>query len=218
MRSLIIAVLVLVVTPAVDAGQFTYKTASVMPSRQCDGETWYGDHDETYGAEFTCRLDAPFSLKLEAGLPRNGPESLAVEAKYEFRGLRSDRLALGITAASGMETGSGSVTGGAVIVPLSLRLVPDRLALHLNAGASHSRDTGDTSAYWGGAVELALTGPFTAVAETFGTGGDDPTVRTGLQASLLDGRLALSVSYLDELETGGVHGWAAGAAFQVVTF
>lgn len=199
-------------------GQFSYKSAVVMAPKSCGSEVWYGDHEEAYGAELTCRLDAPASLKLETLQPRGESGSYALEAKYQVREHGSEGIAVGLVTTSGFDPGAGRVTDAALVVPISVRLVPDRLNVHLNVGGVHVRDVGDTKATWGTAVELRIAGPFTAIGEAFATGGEDPTLHAGLQAELMDGRLAMSLSYLDEGASGGLDGWLAGAAFHVVSF
>lgn len=215
--SAVLGILCLMQGP-VQAGQFSYKSAAVMAARSCGSEVWYSDHVEAYGAELTCRLEAPASLKLETLQPRGGSGSYALEAKYQIRGHDKDDIALGVVATSGFDPGAGRVTDAALVVPVSLRLIPERLNVHLNVGGVHARDTGSTEETWGAAVELRIAGPFTAIGEAFAAGGENPTLHAGVQAEVMDGQVAMSLSYLDGGAPGDPDGWLAGAAFHVASF
>lgn len=203
---------------AMASGQYVVQPGAVAGPRSCAAEFWHSGFGDANLANFTCRADAPFHFTVEAGVPESGPESYVFEGHYQFRSYDQSGYDVGLFAGTNYDTGSDKVTESLVLVPVTFKPIPDRLNVHVNLGAVHSHEANDTRAFWGAAAELRLFGPVTAVAETFGADGDDPTVHAGLRLTLLDGRLTLDASYLDEREEGGVDGWAAGAAFQVATF
>lgn len=200
------------------SGQYVVQPGAVAGARACAMEVWHGEATDTNSVNLTCRGDAPFHMTAEVGFPESGSEAVVVEGHYQFQGYEQAGYDLGLFGGTSYDTGPDDITESILLVPVTFRPVPERLNVHLNLGAVHAHEPGDTDVFWGAAAELALGGPFTAVAETFGRGGNDPTVQGGLRATVLDGRLTFDVSYLEETADGGASGWAAGAAFQVATF
>lgn len=210
--------LLLAAGPAMASGQYVVQPGAVAGPRSCAAEMWHSDFGDANLANLTCRADAPFHFTAEAGVPESGPESYVFEGHYQFRSYDRAGYDLGLFAGTNYDTGADEITETLLLVPVTVRPIPDRLNVHLNLGAVHSHRDGETDTFWGAAAELKLFGPVTAMAETFGTSGNDPTLHGGLRLTLLDGRLTLDASYLDEQSENGVDGWAAGAAFRVATF
>lgn len=200
------------------AGQFSYKSGGLMAPGQCASELWYAGDAEALGAEIECRGDAPLNLKIKTSMPRDGANVHGLEAEYQLRDYGNGRYALGVNLSASLDDATGRVTGTKLIVPFSVHAAPGLLDIHFNLGASHSRVTDDTQGYWGVAAELYLGETFSMVGETLATGSKDPTVHGGLQASLMNGRLTLSLSYRDDTAPSGAQGWSAGADFRVLTF
>ncbi|MCC5809613.1 MAG: hypothetical protein JJU06_04490 [Ectothiorhodospiraceae bacterium] len=205
--------------PAVMAsGQYVVQDAELIDQRSVEMELWHSDYDEANFLLGTFRDSMPFQLTAEVEMPRFERELFALEGKWLFRDIATHGYGLGLFGGAVYDTETNEVEEGVLLVPFTVEAIADRMMLHLNVGVTHVRDGSDTDPFWGVATEMGLFGPVEAVAEVFGNTDDDPTVQGGLRLMLLDDQVSLDVSYLKELESGGVSGWAAGIGFEALRF
>jgi len=201
------------------SGQYVVQDAETVDIRSCEIELWHNNVDDANFVNTICRFgDAPAQINLEVEMPRTADrEVLALEGKYLFRELHTDGYGLGLFLSLVYDTDSRNIEERALWGMYTVDAIPDRMQLHFNLGATHTRVESETDVFWGGHMALALLGPFEAVAEVFGD-DDDVTTQTGLRMMLLDDQLSVDVSYLKEHQTDGASGFAAGIAFQAFTF
>lgn len=207
-----------VVEEARGSGQYVVQPGAASAARACTLEAWRSDFGQTSLANVTCRADAPVHFTVEVGVPDSGSEQYVFEGHYQLRSHASGGYDLGVFAGTSYDSGPGTLAESVLLVPATLTPVADRVGLHFNLGAVYDHQSNDTEPFWGAAVEWRLIGPLTLVGESFAVDGVRPTLHAGLRLPLLDSRLTLDVSYLDEGEPGGAQGWAAGAAVRLLSF
>ncbi|RFA26803.1 hypothetical protein CAI21_16100 [Alkalilimnicola ehrlichii] len=200
------------------SGQYVVEDADLIEPRSMVLELWYSDFEEANFVEGTVRGEGPFQLTGVIGMPRFGREVLELQGKWAVLDRAAYGYGISLFGAVIYDTDTDEVEEGALLIPVTLEPVPDRMLLHVNVGATHVRDGSETDLFWGVGTEVALFGPVEAVAEVFGNDSDDPTVQAGLRVMLLNDQVSFDVSYYEELEDGGASGWAAGFGIEALRF
>lgn len=207
---------------ALGSGQYEVEDAELIDRQSCETELWHNDALEAQFMNTLCRGQGMHQTNLEIEMPRFDRELFALEHKWLWRDLGESNFGVGLYGGAIYATEGDRFEEFFVTVPLSFHLVPERATAHLNLGALHERGSedqdDDTIPTWGLGTEIGLLGPVSGIAEVFGDDRDDPTVQAGLRATVFSEQLVLDLSYLEELESGGANGWAAGVTLIPIRF
>ncbi len=77
----------------------------------------------------------------------------------------------------------------------SVSVLDDAVVFHLNAGATRDTSAHQTLGNWGIGAEVALGGPFYAIAEGYGISHEKPAYQAGLRYWAIPGRLQVDGTY-----------------------
>ncbi len=186
--------------------------ATIADPGNCQLEVWtQRPQDQTEDwAMPACRVGG---WELGVGAGRIGPDGAAayrshmLQAKTILRPLEKNGWGLGLTIANQYRPGHGLSGDLAVLAPLSLSLLDDRVLVHLNAGWSRPQATRG-GALWAVGTEWAAAGPLTLTLEAYGAQHAHRHAQAGLRLDVVPDRLALDVGIGRRLGRGGPERYA----------
>ncbi|WP_296945221.1 hypothetical protein [uncultured Massilia sp.] len=187
--------------------------ATIADPGNCQLEAWtQRPQDQTeYWAMPACRVGG---WELGVGAGRIGPDgagayrSHMLQAKTILRPLEKNGWGLGLTIADQYRQGHGLSGDLAVLAPLSLSLLDDRVLVHLNAGWSRPQATRRGGALWAVGTEWAAAGPLTLTLEAYGAQRAHSHAQAGLHLDVIPDRLALDAGVGRRLGRGGPERYA----------
>lgn len=208
----------LLVSESQASGQYEVDDAALADPSSVETEIWHNDRQEASFLSFTGRGKGRWQATAELETAREAAEEVyGLEGKYLLREMEQHGYGLGVVAGTGYSSALEDSTETSLVVPASMELVPERVTAHANLGTVHDHDADETDGLWGVAAEVALAGPLSGIAETFGTGDDEPSWQAGLHAEILDGQLVADLSWIDDREADA-DGWAFGIGLQPIRF
>ena len=179
--------------------------ARIVDAKSCQLETWvqsYRAHRTDYWALPGCNPFGWFELTLggayEWGTGGANEKRMLAQFKTLFRTLEPGGWAWGLSVGT-LDTWyspkRSSLFEPYINVPVSVSLADDRVIMHLNVGAVHTRgQTGAWDATWGIGTEIYLNERMFLIAETFGRQGEGTAGQFGVRYWVVPDRVQIDTT------------------------
>jgi hypothetical protein len=208
------ACLLLAAASAFAARPMITDDARIVDAQSCQVESWlqtHRDHSREFWALPGCNPGGEVELTLgggwrhEDGQTRNSDRLL--QAKTLWRTLEGDSAWAWGTALGAVHRPLTSSTDVYAYLPLTVKLVGERLFLHANLGLRREGDTHEHVITSGLALEGQWSPRVWLVGETFVQDRGRPQFQFGLRFWVVPDRVQVDTTYGDRMGAGGAERW-----------
>lgn len=190
--------------PAHSARPMITDDARTVDPYACQVESWVRTNrgSREYWALPACNFTGNLELTLGGAVTRDATGSetsdVVLQGKTLFKALEANGygigLAVGYNAHPAVQN-NHTLGDPYFYVPASLSLADDRVVLHANLGARHTRAENKTRSTWGLASETMITARTYLIAETFGESGNNASYQVGVRLWIVPNRVQVDTTY-----------------------